>query len=354
MSKLPLHSPPESLCILRLSAIGDVTHVVPVVRTLQAAWPDTRLTWIIGALEARLVGDLPGVEFITVKKGFGSYSRIRRCLKGRRFDVLLHMQVAYRASFLSMFIKAPIRVGFDRARARELQWLFTNCRIRPQPRRHVLDGFFAFIEALGIEDRKLIWEIPIPAEADAFVAGHLAGKQPILVINPCSSQRANNFRNWRPDRYAAVGDYAAQNYGARWVLTGGPASEERALADAIIAAAQTSPLDLVGKTNLKQLMAVLTRADVVVSPDTGPAHMAAAAGKPVIGLYVTSNPRRSGPYLGREWVVDKYPQALQQTYGLGEAEAPWGKRVRSPDAVDLIQVSDVTAKLDRLLASSLP
>ncbi|MDQ4147461.1 MAG: glycosyl transferase, partial [Pseudomonadota bacterium] len=66
--RLPLRIPPESLCLLRLSALGDVTHVVPIVRTLQTHWSQTRLTWIIGRREAELVGDLPGVEFITFNK----------------------------------------------------------------------------------------------------------------------------------------------------------------------------------------------------------------------------------------------------------------------------------------------
>jgi len=346
-----LATPPRRLCILRLSAIGDVTHVVPVVRTLQAHWPETQLTWIIGELEHSLVSDLPGVEFITVRKGFGAYARLRRDMRGRQFDVLLHMQISYRASFLSMFVKAPVRLGFDRASSRECQWLFTNCHTAPQPRRHVLDGFFAFPAALGLEERVLNWDIPIPAAAQAFADRHLPGQAPVLGINPCSSVRANNWRNWRADRYAAVADYACERYGARCVLTGGPAMAERSLADAILAATRTRPLDLVGKTNLKQLLAVLSRAKAVISPDTGPAHIAAATGTPVIGLYVTSNPDRSGPYLGREWVVNKYPEALQRAYGQSVETAAWGRRVRHKDAADLIEIADVTEKLDRLFGT---
>lgn len=128
---LPLAEPPRSLCILRLSAIGDTCHVVPIVRTLQQAWPATQLTWIIGRTEARLMSLIEGVEFITVDKGAGLAARraLSAQLRGRRFDVLLHMQLALRASLVSLAAPAAVRLGFDRPRARELQWLFTNERI---------------------------------------------------------------------------------------------------------------------------------------------------------------------------------------------------------------------------------
>src|ERR1700689_3755564 len=99
---------PESLCILRLSAIGDTCHVVPVVRTLQRIWPTTRLTWVIGRVEARLMSLLPGVEFITIDKGAGlaAARALRALLRGRRFDLLLHMQLSLRASLVSALISA--------------------------------------------------------------------------------------------------------------------------------------------------------------------------------------------------------------------------------------------------------
>src|ERR1700760_4308323 len=130
---LPLPEPPRSLCILRLSAIGDTCHVVPIIRTLQQAWPDTQLTWIIGKTEARLMKLVDGVELITVDKraGLSGLRNLSRQLSRRQFDVLLHMQLAIRASALALRIAAPIKVGFDRARARELQWLVTNERVEP-------------------------------------------------------------------------------------------------------------------------------------------------------------------------------------------------------------------------------
>lgn len=329
-----------------------MTHTVPVIRTLKDTWPACNITWIIGKLEANLVGDLPGVEFIIFDKtkGLRAFRELRTILKRRRFDILLHMQVATRASLISLFIKAPLKLGFDKARAHDRQWLFTNQRIAPKPNQHVLDGFFGFAEALGIHQRQLRWDIPIPEAAQRFADSQVPDDGPLLIINPCTSQRARNWRNWPVERYAAVADYAHQRHGMRVVLTGGSGLQERQMAAGIIELAESPLIDLVGKTSLKEMLAVLKRAHVLVSPDTGPAHMATAVGTPVVGLYASSNPDRTGPYLSRQYLINKYPHALKHFMHTSTENVRWGQRVRQPQAMDLIEVGEVTAMLDRVLA----
>ncbi|MBE0510880.1 MAG: glycosyltransferase family 9 protein [Gammaproteobacteria bacterium] len=350
----PLNRPPASLCILRLSAIGDVTHVVPVIRTLQAHWPETRLTWVIGKVEAELVGDIPGVEFIVFDKrdGLQAFRQLRQRLAGRRFDILLHMQIALRASIASRLIPARLRLGFDRSEAKNAQWLFCNAHTDPHPRQHVLDGFFGFLEKLGIRERVMRWDIPIPEQARRFVDAHVTPGQRLLVINPCSSARLNNWRNWSVEGYAAVADHAIRQHGMQVVFTGGPAQQERDYAAAILAAMQQPALNLVGKTRLKELLALIDRAEAVIAPDTGPMHIATTVGTPVIGLFATSNTWRSGPYLSQQWVVDVYPEALQRFNHLRVEDAPWGMRVRNPAALDLITLEAVREKLDQILESA--
>ncbi|MFP4696512.1 glycosyltransferase family 9 protein [Thiohalospira sp.] len=345
--------PPDSLCLLRLSAIGDTTHLVPAVRTLQRAWPQTRLTWIIGGTEAKLLGDLDGVEMIPFKKGSGlaGYRDLRRRLGHRRFDALALMQVALRAGGLSTAVRAPLRLGFDRARSRDGHGAFINRRIAPHPRAHVLEGFFDFLRALGVHQRHLVWDIPVPEPAGERARQLIPDDRPALVISPCSSQRINNFRNWSPEAYAAVAEHAHRAHGLQTVLTGGPTDEERRYAEAITGLADAPVTDCIGATDLKELLALLGRAEAVLCPDSGPAHMATAAGTPVIGLYATSNPDRTGPYLSRRWVVNRYPDALRRTLGKGVDEVAWGQRVRDPAAMDLITVADVTDRLDELLAT---
>jgi len=111
---LPSPAAPRSICILRLSALGDATHVVPMIGTLRRAFPGVAITWIVGKLEHRLVGDLPGVEFVVVDKqqGAAAFGVLRRALRGRRFDVLLQCQVALRANLLSALVRADRRIGY--------------------------------------------------------------------------------------------------------------------------------------------------------------------------------------------------------------------------------------------------
>lgn len=346
---LPLSEPPRSVCLLRLSAIGDTCHVVPVLRTLQRAWPGTQFTWVIGKTEARLMSLIEGVEFIIVDKRAGRDARraIRRQLRARHFDVLLHMQLAFRASLLVRHIRATIKLGFDRPRARELQWLFTNARIAARQRQHVMDSFFGFAEALGVHDRVMRWDVPLPADAYAYAQRLIPDERPTLVISPCSSHR---LRNWRPERYAAVADYASRQHGMRVILCGGPTEIERETGAAIEAAARTPLINQIGKDTLPQLLALLDRATVLVAPDSGPVHMATMVRTPVVGLYAATNPARSGPYLSRPWCVNAYDEAARRFRGRPAERLPWTEKIEEPGVMDLITVEQVTEKLDQALA----
>ncbi|PLX99367.1 MAG: glycosyl transferase [Desulfuromonas sp.] len=348
---ISLPSPPESICILRLSALGDVSHVLPTLRTLQKTWPDCRITWVIGKTEHALVGDIPEVEFIVFdkSKGVKAYLQLAKDLKRREFDILLHMQVALRASLASLLIKAPIRLGFDKFRARNGQALFTNHQIAAVEKQHVLDSFLEFPKALGIEEAVLEWNIPIPEQAEQKAADLLPADKKILAINPCTSNRARNWRNWSVENYASIIGHVFEKYGMITVLTGGPSKMEVDYAERIERASRHKPINLVGKTSVKELLAVLKRSDLMISPDTGPAHMANAVGTPVVGLYATSNPYRTGPYNSLDITINKYPEALDKESGKSVEDVRWGKRVRNPEAMELISNKDVISNLNNIV-----
>ncbi|MGB3746875.1 MAG: glycosyltransferase family 9 protein [Rhodanobacter sp.] len=338
---------PSSICLLRTSAIGDVTHVVPLVRTLQQAWPQTALTWIVGKLERKLVGDLPGVEFVTFDKaaGWAGLRAVRAALQGQRFDALLQMQVAMRSNLLSLAVKADRRIGYDHARAKDLHGLVINERIPARRGEHVLDAIGSFCEPLGLKQTRVRWDIPIPDEAHAWAAAQLPGDTPTLLVSPASS---HVLRNWRPERYAAVMDHAAAR-GWRVVLIGGPSASERSMADAVLAACRRTPLDLTGKDTLKKLMAMFVRAQLLLGPDSGPMHMANSVGLRVIGLHAASNPDRSGPYSDRRWCVNRYDEAARKYLGRPATEIPWGSKIERPGVMDLV---DVDAVIDRYEAAA--
>jgi len=345
---IPPITPPESLCLLRTSALGDVTHVVPLVRTLQRLAPRTRITWIVGKLEHRLVGDVDGVEFIVFDKraGLAGFAAVRRALGGRRFDALLHLQVALRANLLSALVEAPLRIGYDRARSKDLHGLFVNRRIAARSGEHVVDAIGSFLEPLGLRQTEVAWDLPVPDEALAFAERHLPGTQPTLLISPCSSHAR---RNWRPERYAAVSDHASRR-GWRVALCGGPGAYERAFGDAILARCAERPIDLIGKDTLKQFLALAQRATLVLTPDSGPMHMANAVGAKVLGLHAASNPARSGPYSDRRWCVDRYDAAARRFRGKPAAELPWGTKLEYEGVMDLIAVADVVERFDAFAA----
>lgn len=341
-----MNSPPNDICVVRLSAIGDACHALAVVRNLQDNWPDTRITWIIGKTESLLMADVTGVEFIIFdkSKGRAAYEDIKAALAGKRFDVALCMHASMRANRLCRLIPAPVRIGFDWRRARDFQWLFTNARIAHKSNEHALDAMMGFARCIGAAATAIRWDIPVGDADREFAAQHC--EYPTLIISPCSSQRNRNFRNWSADNYAAVADYAQERYGCRIILSGGDSQLERDYGEAIASHGDTSIVNLIGKTTLKQLVALFGAADLVMCPDSGPAHMATAAGTPVIGLYATSNPARTGPYVSRRLTVDRYPAALQKFMGKTEQQVRWGQRVRNENAMALIQVKDVIEKID--------
>lgn len=336
----------KSICILRLSAIGDVTHVIPVVLSLQEQLPNVKITWIIGKVEAKLIGDLPGVEFIIFDKKAGrkAYMDLRKKLKGRKFDALLHMQVAFRANLAAALIRARIRVGYDRDRSKDLHSLFVNHRIAPAPQQHVRDCLASFLEPLGLQPAPPRWTIPLSESDLEFARAHLDNDRHNLIISPCAS---HTLRNWPAERYARLADHAIRKHGMKVLLVGSPAPFEMDYCRAIEASMEETAHNICGKDTLKQLTALLQGADLVVAPDTGPAHIASAMGTDVLGLFAASNPNRSGPYNSLKWCVNRYPEALQKFTGKTVEDARWGAKAEYEGAMELVTVEDATAMLDR-------
>ncbi|MET1254793.1 glycosyltransferase family 9 protein [Aliikangiella maris] len=350
---------PKSICLLRLSAIGDVCHAVATVQALQAKWPRLKITWIIGKVEYQLVKELPGVEFIVFDKkaGISAYFALKSALSNQQFDVLLHMQVALRASLATLFIRAKHKWGFDQRRAKEGQWLFTNQKVAPQDSPHVAEGFLAFAQALGVnKDYQLSWQMPMTAADEQW---WLQQRQTLnldhdyMVIVPAASKAE---RNWLAERYAQVADKMIEK-NLKVVICGAPTSTELHLAEQIMQLSNNplnnTLINLVGKTSLKQLLVVLKQAHFVLAPDTGPAHMAVTVDTPVVGLYAHSNPKRTGPYKYLHYVVSVYEKILLQQTGKRSGQLPWGTRVKGQLLMAEISVANVMEKIEQLLSDKL-
>ena len=341
---------PKSIALLRLSALGDVCHCIALVRSLQRAFPECDITWIIGRGEHRLVEAMDGIEFIVLDKKAGRVGRkaVRRALRGRRFDVLLHAQVSARANWLSLFVRAKRKIGFDRARSREGHGLVVGERIRSVPFQHQAEAMLEFARVLGADTEGIDRAPPI-ADADReFARMHQPEAGRAVLISPCSS---HPLRNWAADRYAAIADHVVGRHGRPVILVGGPSRIEREMADGIAALTRHPVTDLVGKDTLGEALAMLERAACLVAPDSGPAHFAAALGTPVVGLYAATWSKRSGPLGSLEHCVDRFPEAARTFLDEAPENVKWGKRIERDGVMDLVTVEDVIRRLDRLLGA---
>jgi len=362
-----LYRKPNSICILRLSAIGDVCHAIASVQALQLLWPEAQITWVIGKIEYQLVKTLPGVQFVIFDKSLGlkSYSNLRAMLKNQNFDILLHMQIALRASLASLCIRANHKWGFHKHNSKELQWLFTNHQIAAIERPHVCEGFWAFVTALSKRyetnnevtlTEKPTWQITIGDDENNWLQHQLETSfkedelsKPILVISPAAS-KAN--RNWLNERYAAVAEHAISK-GYNVVLTGSPSMNDIQQSKAISAMCSQPIEDLTGKTSLLQLLALLQHADIVLTPDSGPAHMASIVNTTVIGLYAYSNPSRTGPYHSLSTTVSVYKELVEKQSVQSIEDVRWGTRLKGDDLMEKIPLEKVLLQFDKLLKKSI-
>jgi heptosyltransferase I len=239
-------------------------------------------------------------------KGLGAYRSVREQLAQRPpFDMVMALQVYFKAGLVLSLTRAPIKLGFDFTRARDLNWLFTTHRIPVRPPQHVQDQYFEFLDAMGVPHGDPVWHLG-PTEAErAEAAGIIGnGSGPLVGMVVATSKKE---KNWMPERYAELALRLKEELGARTILLGGNAPIERAAGEVILKqAAAAQPINTLGE-GLRTLVALLKACDVVVSSDTGPYHMCVAMNVPVVGLYGYTNPKRVGPYRRfRELVVDAF------------------------------------------------
>lgn len=343
------HPPPGSICLVRLSALGDVVLATALVNTLRAQFPGASLTWITSAMTRDLLGELPGVEFVVVQRPMRlrDYLALRRTLRGRMFDVLLAAQASFRSNLVHACVPARRKIGFDSRRGRELHRWFVNEQIGYRD-EHLAEGFLAFAEALGVAPEKCERKLSLPVAADDLtLARKLTGDGKYFVINPAASKPE---RNWPTERYAEVADYIVRQTGWRIVLAGGGSAAERALVDSVASKLQAPAVNLAGRTTVRQVAALIAGAEGLLAPDTGPVHFAAALGTPVIGLYAVARSALTGPWPDQRYCVDHYAEAVKQILGRDPQAVGWHVRVHDARAMELITVQEVCAQFDRLRA----
>ena len=298
------------ICIVMMSAIGDAVHVLPIVTALKRHDSNCHIAWVLAPGPASLVRGHPDVDEIILfekRKGWRGIAEIRERLASRTFDLVIDLQVYFKAGLVTALTQAPVKLGFDRARARDLNWLVTTHRIPPHAPQHVQDQYFEFLDWLGVPHEPVRWELgPWPHETEALawrdeLVARAGRPLATLVIGSTHPQK-----EWAAERWAELGDALHERYGLHPVLAGGRSDGELATERTILERARHPVLSTLG-VPLRHLVALLDASSLVVSLDTGPLHMAVALDRPVIALMGYNNPKRVGPYRRyRDLLVDAY------------------------------------------------
>jgi heptosyltransferase I len=326
----------RKVCVVLLSGLGDVIHGLPVVNALKRD-ASRHITWVVEPMPAPVLRAHPAVDEVVVfhkQRGLRGVAELGG-LGDRNFDVTLNLNIYFKSVFPTLLSRAPVRVGFDRRRSRDLTWLFTTHRLPPRPRAHTQDMFLEFLDLLGVEREPVEWRLrPTGPERREQAEFFERFQRPVVAIVPASGVAA---KDWIPERWAAVIDAVDSDYGFATMIVGGPSERERRITERILSAAATNPVVALGD-GVRALLWRLAGSDLVIAPDTGPVHLARAMGVPVIGLYGHTNPWRVGPYRAYEelW-VDAYSEP---------GEAPDPSRHRPKDG--RMEQITVPAVLDRV------
>lgn len=330
---------PRRICIVMMSAVGDAVHVLPVINALKRANPATHITWVLQPGPASLVRAHPSVDEVVLfdrTLGLAAFTSVRRALSARRFDLVINLQVYFKAGIVTALASAPVKLGFDRARARDLNWLFTNKKIPAHPVQHVQDQYLEFLDALDVRAEPVEWKLgPFPEEKmwrDTFAASL---ERPAAAIVVATSKPE---KDWAPERWAEVCDQLYHTYGLQPVLVGGRSERELSAERIIMERTTHKPISKLG-CGLRPLVSIFDASALVLTPDTGPLHMAVALDRPVISLLGYTNPKRTGPYRKfGDLIIDRYGNP-------GEEYLP--SMENRPGRMELITVSDVIDKIER-------
>lgn len=339
---------PSRIAILRTAALGDICMTIPLVVALRDHFSQSAIFWILDESMSALVDDLPGVELIKIKKPrtLNDWRECQLQLKPYHFDALLMTQSSFRSNLLSLFIKADKKYGYGKLHSKDFQSFFIDEPVI-SVEEHLVDSFLRFAEILGAPKAPPRFEIHLSesdqTKAKAFIPDT---KNPVIAICPVSSKKE---RNWPAHCFAELANQLKNEWQATILLVGGSDKASRLACKTI--KKETSVIDASKKTTLKELCALLARADLVIAPDTGPAHLADAMGTPVIGLYAVMKAEKTGPYYSVNHCVDCYDLAIETLLKKDPSKTSWNQRVHSSKAMKLITTGMVYDRCCQLLSA---
>ena len=323
----------SKILLIKLSAVGDVTHTIPVLNQLRRRYPNAQLDWLVTPAIGELLRHHPAIDNVIdfmrnadappwALSGLAGYARLAAKLRQTRYDLIVDLHGQSRTALLTFASGAPVRVGFDKERpevwansrkvtdsfrrhawhgAREGAWLaYTHHIPLPTLDVHVIDHYLSVGKLLGFETGPADFSLRIPQAAyervDALLRRHGAANKQFVVIAP----RGNwETKRWPDEKSADVARHFLQR-GCGVVLVGAP--RERHVG-ANIARLAPGVTDLTGETSISELAALISRAAICIAHDSGPMHLAVALGRPVVALFGPSDTVWAGPYHRENAVV---------------------------------------------------
>lgn len=337
---------PQNILIVKLSAIGDVIHALPVAHALKQKYPMARITWIVEKPAFDLLTNNPDIDEILVfdKPKFKSLtglfvngSALSRQLKSREFDLALDLQGLFKSAAITWLSGSTHKFGY--CNMREMSHLVSKPICGSNRNGHVVDRYLDVARAVGCDVSNPEFPIHI-TEQEAAVATAIAAQsglninRPYVVLAPGTNWPT---KCWPTSHYAGLADKFF-DMPIIPVIIGGPGDKH--LAQEIISRTHVPPIDLTSKTSLKQLAYLIKHACAFIGGDTGPMHLAIALGTPVITMFGPTDPKRNGPYHGNN-VVLRPP---------GDCTSCWGRSCsRQTQCLDLIKIEDVWEAVKRIV-----
>jgi heptosyltransferase I len=293
---------PANVCIIKPSALGDVVHALPVLSALRRHWPRARISWVVNrGLTGLLEGNADLDEVIAFDRaaagrfpmGLARSARFFAGLRSKRYDVAIDLQGLLRSGLMTAVTGAPVRIGLSDAREGSRHF-YTNFAEMPAEPTHIVDRLLRVVELFGADASVARFPVSYAQGDDAWAARAIDSvASPRLIFNMGARWLT---KRWPPEQFAEIGRRAIREWGAGLIVVGAP--EDRALVEVFRRCIDPSLefLDLCGATSLPRLAALAARSSLFLSNDTGPLHLAAAAGARVVGIYTCTDPRRTGPY----------------------------------------------------------
>jgi heptosyltransferase I len=338
----------NNILIVKLSAIGDVIHALPVAHALKQCNPGCRITWLVEKPAYDLLTNNPNIDEIIIfdKPKFKSLSGLLKngpemstLLKSGKFDLAIDLQGLFKSAAFTYFSGAPVRVGY--CNMRELSWIVSKPICGPQQSEHVIERYLDVARGLGCQVSQPVWNIEA-TEAEKESVEDMLAREGILkgtkfiVVAPGTNWAS---KCWAPEKYAEVAAALDKEYDIVSVIIGGPKDTELAQ---IIKGKCNRAIDLCGKTTLKQLSYVMQKSALFIGGDTGPMHLAVSMNTPVIAIFGPTDPKRNGPYGQKNTVIQS-----------GSRCSPCFKRHCTPlKCMEAITVEDVLQASKKYLSNS--